>query len=54
VRKLKKRHPAWTAPGKHGFTPGEGLINPLESQTLSVIEEIKRKGSFKKLTGFLK
>jgi hypothetical protein len=62
LRKAKKGHEAWTAPGKHGFDPGGGLDIPLESQTLSVIEETKgkeigredRKTASKKLSCFLK
>jgi hypothetical protein len=44
----KKGHKAWTCPGNHSADPGEGLITPLESQTLSVTEETKRKDKVKR------
>jgi hypothetical protein len=43
VRKVKKGHTASTAPGNKNVDPCGGLIIPPKSQTLSVIEETKRK-----------
>jgi hypothetical protein len=62
LRKAKKGHTASTAPGNQNVDPCGGLDIPLESQTLSVIEETKgkeigredRKTASKKLSCFLK
>jgi hypothetical protein len=62
VRKVKKEHTASTAPGNKNVDPCGGLDIPLESHTVSVIEETKgkevgredRKTASKKLFCFLK